>query len=51
MVRRFVGIAGIECGLAAAGLSFGKIDLIAEAFQHLRDRDADLREKSDRQCR
>ncbi len=41
---RFVRIAGIECGLAAAGLRFGEIDRIAQPLQHLSDGDADLRE-------
>jgi hypothetical protein len=41
---RFVRIAGVEGGLAAAGLGFWKIHLVAQALQHLSDGDADLRE-------
>ncbi len=43
-LARFLRIAGVEGGLAAAGLSFGEIDLVAQALQHLRDGDADLGE-------
>ena len=39
---RFIRVAGVESGLAAAGLGFGEIDLIAEALKHLCDGDADL---------
>ena len=42
IVRASSGIAGIEGGLAAAGLRFREIDLVAQALQHLGDRDADL---------
>ena len=42
-LARFIAVAGIEGGLAAAGLSFGKMNLVAQALQHLRDSDADLR--------
>ncbi len=42
IVARFVRIAGVERRLAAAGLGFGKVDLVAQALQHLRDGDADL---------
>ncbi len=31
---RFVAIAAVEGGLSAAGLVFGEIDRVAEAFQH-----------------
>jgi hypothetical protein len=41
---RFIRIAGVEGGLAAAGLGRGEIDLVAQAFQHLSDGDANLRE-------
>ena len=41
---RFVRIAGVEGGLPAAGLGFWKVDLVAQALQHLGDGDADLRE-------
>ncbi len=41
---RFIRVAGVEGGLAAAGLGRGEIDLITEVLQHLRDGDADLRE-------
>jgi len=40
---RFVRVAGVEGGLAAAGLRLGEVDLITQAFQHLSDGDADLR--------
>jgi hypothetical protein len=39
---RFVGVTGIESGLAATSLRFGKMNLIAQALQHLRDGDSDL---------
>ncbi len=38
-----VRITRVEGGLAAASLSFGKIDLIAQTFEHFCDGDADLR--------
>ena len=43
-LARFIGIAGVESGLAAAGLRFGEINLVAQALQHLRHGDANLGE-------
>jgi hypothetical protein len=40
----FFCVAGIKGGLSAAGLSFGEINLKAQAFQHLGDGDSDLGE-------
>jgi hypothetical protein len=52
---RFIRVARVEGRLAAAGLSFGKIDLVAEALENFCDGDADLREDliddaGDKQC-
>src|SRR5579863_3188532 len=41
---RFLGVAAVERGLAAAGLILGEIDLVAEASQHVGCGKADLRE-------
>ena len=43
-LTRFFCVAAIERGLAAAGLSFRKMDLVAQALQDLHDGDADLGE-------
>jgi 3-deoxy-D-manno-oct-2-ulosonic acid (Kdo) hydroxylase len=39
---RFVRIAGIKRRLAATSLGRGKVNLVSQALQHLRDGDADL---------
>ena len=41
-LARFVCVAGVEGGLAAAGLRFWEINLVAQPFQNLCDGDADL---------
>ena len=41
---RFIRVAGVEGGLAATGLSFGKIDLVTQPLENFCDGDADLRE-------
>ena len=41
-LRGFVAVAAIEGGLAAAGLCFGKVDGVAEPFEHLGHGQADL---------
>ena len=41
----FLAIAGVESGLAAAGLILGKIDRVAEALQHAGHGEADCGEE------
>jgi class 3 adenylate cyclase len=40
-----VAVAGVERRLPAAGLLFRKVHLVADPFQHLGHRHADVREK------
>jgi hypothetical protein len=52
---RFIRVTGVEGRLAAAGLGFGKINLVAQAIENFRDGDADLRkdlidDAGDKQC-
>ena len=42
---RVILVAGVEVQLTAAGLSVRKLDLVAEAFEHLHGRDARLGEQ------
>jgi hypothetical protein len=39
----FVGVAGIESGLAAAGLGLREVDVVAEALEDLGNGDSHLR--------
>jgi hypothetical protein len=39
-----VNVTGVESGLSAARLRLGKINLVAQPLQHLRDSDAHLGE-------
>src|SRR3984885_11404047 len=41
-LARFFPIAGVEGGLAAAGLRFWEINVVTQSLQNLRDGDADL---------